>query len=201
METFALYLSWLVSAWWFGETDFLYERGGFARLAIPTGIAAVGLLFCNAYSDPSKRSPMKPVLHALVSLALAFLCQAAMFDTWRSLAVPFSIMLSGSCIGLVLVSSVRMVFPGPHDHYGLLVVSKQSRPTHLNPLTMRTSFQHIGRRITEAEPSPRHLLLAGALLLAALLSGVLFRHGPAAASALAVFIVVLVVIYQIRMRG
>ncbi len=112
METFAVYLSFTLAAWWLGQRAFLFDHNGFARLAIPTTVTVVGLLLSNAYANPKKpRSWKEPILESARSLSLGLFGQAAIFDSRPSFAVPFGIMAYGSCLSLVLVSSMRMLFP------------------------------------------------------------------------------------------
>lgn len=112
METFAVYLSFLAAAWWLGEKAFLYDHAGFVRLAIPTAVTAIILLLCNAYADPAKKlSLIQPVLQSAGAIAVAFLGQAVFFDTRASLAIPFGIMLGASYTSVVLVSTLRIIFP------------------------------------------------------------------------------------------
>ncbi len=112
MEAFALYLSFSTVAWYLGQRTFLYDHAGFARVAVPTVITVIGLLLCNAYSDPSRVSFVKAMLHSAGSISFGFLGQSLLFDTWPSLAVPFPIMLYGSIIGFALVCPLRVLFPG-----------------------------------------------------------------------------------------
>jgi hypothetical protein len=112
MEIVVVYASFSAAAWYLGEKAFLYERSGFARLAIPVTLTAIGLLVSNAYADPRKqRSLFKPIRQIAGSLAVGFLGQAILFDARPDFAVPFGIMLWGSCTSLVLVSTLRMLFP------------------------------------------------------------------------------------------
>lgn len=110
IEALALYGSFSAAAVYLGQKAFLYDQAGFALLAIPTTVAEMGLLICNAYTDPAKPLWFKPLMQSAGSIALAFLGQAMIFDTQPSLAIPFSIMLYGSCISLLLVSTLRMLF-------------------------------------------------------------------------------------------
>src|SRR5579863_8287953 len=64
MEALTIYLSFACGAWFLGEQGFLYRNGGFVRLIVPTTVAVVALLFCNAYSDPERRSFSKPILQS-----------------------------------------------------------------------------------------------------------------------------------------
>lgn len=104
IEILTIYLSFTATAWYFGEQNVLYG-------VLPAIVAGVALLICNAYSDPQRKSVSKPILETTGSLALAFLGQAVVFDTQESLAVPFPIMVYGSVWAVLLVSTLRVLFP------------------------------------------------------------------------------------------
>ena len=106
MEIFALYASFVAAALCLGQKDFLYEHAGFGHVAIPTTIATIGLLFSNAYSRRSR-----PLIASTSSLALAFFGQAAIFNSYPASAVPFNVMSVGSCMSILFVSTLRMLFP------------------------------------------------------------------------------------------
>jgi hypothetical protein len=122
MEVFALYLSFAAVAWFLGEKAFLYGYFGFARLAIPIIIAAIGLLICNAYADPQRELFIKPILQASGSISVAFLGQATLFDTGLTY-IPLGIMVYGSLVGVMIVSTLRMLFS-----------PLQLQPVHPRPL-------------------------------------------------------------------
>ena len=111
MEAFALYLSFVGVAWISGQSAFLYEPWGLLRLAIPTAVVLVALVLADAYADPAKRSPVKPMLQTAFCIGFAFLSQATFWATDPDLAVPLRIMLYGAGISLVLVSALRVFFP------------------------------------------------------------------------------------------
>jgi hypothetical protein len=111
METLTIYLSFTATSWWLGERGFLFDHAGFVRLALPTSVAVVALLFCNAYSDPRRTSHIKPLLQSVGSISLGFLGQAVIFDMYANFAVPFRIMLFGSLLSVLLVSPLRVLFP------------------------------------------------------------------------------------------
>lgn len=166
MEAFAIYLSYLAAAWYLGQHGFLYDGFGFERLAIPTALAVIGLLISNAYSDLEKQSPAKATMQAGGSLALAFLGQAALFDTVRRLAVPFAVMLFGSCIGLVLVSTLRILFP-----------PVERRPNFAGPGQRRaasvqsSAFSFQLKRFADRSPEPSRRLFCAALIVLVILIG------------------------------
>jgi hypothetical protein len=111
MEAFALYLSFVGVAWISGQSAFLYEPWGLVRLAIPTAVVPVALVLADAYADPARRSPIKPMAQTAFCIGLAFLSQATFWATDPELAVPARIMLYGAGISLVLVSALRIFFP------------------------------------------------------------------------------------------
>ncbi len=166
MEAFAVYLSYSVAAWYLGQHGFLYGGLGFARLTIPTTLAAVGLLISNAYSDLEKQSPAKAMMQAGGSLALAFLGQAVLFDTVRGLAVPFAVMLFGSCTAFFLVSALRMLFP-PMPKRPTFARRAERRARGLQP----TDFNSELRRFADRSPEPGRRLVYAALIVLAILIG------------------------------
>jgi hypothetical protein len=62
----------------------------------------------DAYADPAKRSPLKPVVQAALGTGFAFLSQATL-ATSPSLAVPNRIVLLGG-MSLPLISAIRIFF-------------------------------------------------------------------------------------------
>ncbi len=93
MEDLTIYLSFTTMVWCLGQRSFLYDHAGLVRLVVPTVVSVVALLFCNAYSDPERKSFSKPILQSAGSISLALLGQAAAFDTQRA-----SPCLFGSCL-------------------------------------------------------------------------------------------------------
>ena len=95
---------------------------------------------CNAYADPEKPlSRIRPVLQSAGSIALALFGQALMVEKLPSFAVPRGVMLYGSCASLVLVSTLRMLFPQ--------ILSRRSHSLLLHvPLVLRRP-QLIRRRV------------------------------------------------------
>jgi hypothetical protein len=202
MEAFAVYSSFAAAAWYLGNMAFLYGHAGFARLAIPTAIAVTCLLLSNAYADPEKRSPMTPMLQSLVSVSGAFLGQAAIFDTRPGLAVPFGIMLWGSCVSLVLVSSLRMLFPPlPGQPKFVAVDLRRSEPPR--PAAKESVLQNVRQRSIGKPRSSQGLTILIASVAAVLVADVLiFPRTPAAAfrHLVIAFALAVAVIYQIRTK-
>jgi hypothetical protein len=137
METLTVYLSFAAAGWYLSEQSFLYDHAGFVRLAIPTSVAVVSLLFCNAYSSPERKSFITPILQSTGSLSLAFLGQAVVFDTLPNFAVPFSTLLYGSLLSVLLVSPLRILFPPVHR------LEKFAHPPQNQPLNPVSKLQRI----------------------------------------------------------
>lgn len=177
MESFAVYLSFSAAEYWLGQRSFLYDQAGFVRLAIPTLIAVIGLLMCNAYADPEKQpSIITPILESAGSLAFSFLGQAVIFDTRPGLAVPFSITLCGSLIGLVSVSTLRLLFrPLLNRQSKTVFLSQRFQPPNL--ILEKAVVHRTIRRLSDTQPHSKlkikansPLLLTAALLLIAAMS-------------------------------
>jgi hypothetical protein len=111
LEAFALYLSFVGVAWLLGQKAFLSEPLGLMRLAIPTAVVLLALVLADAYADPAKRSPVKPIVQTAFSIGFAFLSQATFWAADPDLAVPLRIMFYGAGASLVLVSMLRIFFP------------------------------------------------------------------------------------------
>lgn len=110
METLVLYFSFWAAAW-FKDGALLHEQQGLLRLAIPTGMALLGLTIEDAYASPGERSLLKQIRGPLLGLALAFLSQSVLWAIGLDLSVPSRIVFYGGAMSLLLVSTVRMLFP------------------------------------------------------------------------------------------
>ena len=110
IEALTIYLCFSIAAFYVDRT-FLLLQDGSLLLLLPTAIAAVCLLFCNAYSNLEKPSFIKPVLQSIGCLTVAFLGQMLLFDLESRFAIPLRIMLLGSLASLLLVSTARSMFP------------------------------------------------------------------------------------------
>jgi hypothetical protein len=135
MQALALYASFVAAAWYSGESSFLYQGEGLLRLAIPTAVSIAVLLLCMAHANPEQQSLWQPVLHATTSISLGLLGQAFLFDTCPSLAVPLPVLLEGGCIGVVLVSTLQVLFPllGHHAKFFTRKTLPQSPRAELLP--------------------------------------------------------------------
>jgi hypothetical protein len=110
MEAVMAFTAFFTSAWWL-ERTILYSEWGLFRLAIPVAGMLLALMLADAYSDPKKRWAIRPMVGPVLGIGLAFAADLAM----RQWALPRLVMLWGACIGMVLVSTMRMMFPPAAD--------------------------------------------------------------------------------------
>jgi hypothetical protein len=109
MEAIALYSSYLAAAF-FLDQGLLMDALGFCRLGLPVAISMLTLMFADAYANPRNRSPLKPILGATLAAAFAWLSQAVLLAGLADFMLPRAVMVAGSSLGLLLVSSLRMLF-------------------------------------------------------------------------------------------
>jgi hypothetical protein len=115
MEAVALYMSFLAGAWQWNLARPLPEQNGVLAPAVPTLSALLALVLADAYAFPRKRTWAAPVIESSFALACALLSQAALLVTKPNLVLPSGSTLLGSCIGVVLIATLRMLFP-PGGH-------------------------------------------------------------------------------------
>lgn len=101
----SMYTAFVMSAWWL-DPDLLSSENGFARVAIPPAIFLAAIILSDAYSDPKKRWPLKP----LFGPALGFALTSALELNHRW-ALPASVLASGGALSVLLASTLRLTFP------------------------------------------------------------------------------------------
>ena len=114
IQAFALYASFLTAAW-FKDASLLQAQWGLLRLAIPPGMALLGLILEDAYATPGHRSPLKLLRGPLLGFGLAVGSQAVFRAGKSDLAVPSWIMIYASAMSLLLSSAIRLLFPPVTD--------------------------------------------------------------------------------------
>jgi len=114
MQAFALYVSFLGAAW-HNDRAFLSEQWGLLRLAIPAGMAMLGLILEETFAKPGRRSPLNLARGPVLGLGLALASQGMFRIGNPDLAVPSWITFYGCAITLLLSSAVRMLFPPATD--------------------------------------------------------------------------------------
>ena len=92
IQAFALYASFLTAAW-FKDASLLQAQWGLLRLAIPPGMALLGLILEDAYTTPGRRSPLKLLRGPLLGFGLAVGSQAVFRAGKSDLALPSWIMV------------------------------------------------------------------------------------------------------------
>ncbi len=110
LEAMGLYLSFVLAARGL-DADFLKASTGLWRLAIPAAVAFLVLLLADAYANPRRHFPLKPVLQTVLASTFACLSQIVLSADAPHLGVPSRIMIWGGALGIVLVSTVRLLFP------------------------------------------------------------------------------------------
>jgi hypothetical protein len=112
MHAIVLYLCFFGAAL-FEVPPLLYERWGLWRLAIPCAAWLLVLLLENAYADLSHASAVRLLRGPIFSLAGAGVSQAALWASGSSLTLPFSIVLLGGLLALLLTYVIRLLFQPP----------------------------------------------------------------------------------------
>ncbi|HUB84307.1 MAG TPA: hypothetical protein VL971_01335 [Rhizomicrobium sp.] len=110
MEALLLYLTLFAAAWEF-DRAFLYSELGLLLISIPTAVTLIVLVLEDAYANPKRLSPLKPILQAAFAVAFAFGVQMGLTAMDRALAIPRLTLVAGLSAGLVLVATVRLLFP------------------------------------------------------------------------------------------
>jgi hypothetical protein len=105
MLALSMYTALVLSARW-RSPELLASASGYARLAIPPAIFLVAIILADAYSDPKKRWPLKPLLGPTLGLALAYAVE--LNSRW---ALPASVLAWGGAMSVLLVSTLRLLFP------------------------------------------------------------------------------------------
>lgn len=101
MNSATLYTCFVMAAFELARR-MLADQATYARLAMPPLIVLITLVFADAYSNPKKRWPLKPLFAPMLGMALAF--------AWEH-TLPREVMVWGSVVGVVLVSTLRLMFP------------------------------------------------------------------------------------------
>jgi hypothetical protein len=106
MEALSMYTAFVMAAWWLNR-PLLLDQHGLARLAIPPTIILAAVILADAYSHPRRRWPLKTVFGPALGLAFAYLAQSML----KQAALPTAVFASGSAMSLLLVSTLRLMFP------------------------------------------------------------------------------------------
>jgi hypothetical protein len=106
MEAVSMFTAFVLAAGWLDRALLLDERG-FLRLAIPPVVALAVLVLADAYSNPKRRWPLKPVFGAILAIGAALGCEAWL-DRW---SLPVDVLAWGTGMSALLISTLRLMFP------------------------------------------------------------------------------------------
>jgi len=110
MEGLSMFTAFVIAARCF-DAVLIFARDGYARLALPAVVALAGMSLADAYSDPRRRWPLKPLLAPALGFAAAYV-QQSMYRRW---SLPANVMGWGTVVSYMLVSTIRLLFPPPAE--------------------------------------------------------------------------------------
>jgi type IV secretory pathway TrbD component len=110
VQAFSLFFAFLAAAW-FKDRGFLKLHGSLLRLAIPAGVAVLGLILEDAYAKPGERSSLGLARGPLLGAGMALLAEGALRWLHPSLAIPGWTLAYGAILSLILTSAVRVMLP------------------------------------------------------------------------------------------
>jgi hypothetical protein len=148
MEVACLYTGFVIVAKWV-DPMLISADSGLARLAIPPAVVLAVISLADAYSDPQRRRPLKPLFAPTLGFAVAYIEQS-MYRQW---SLPALVFAWGSGTGLLLVSTLRLAFPPITD-----------RPQAANAPAFWQKLE-----LAQLSLSPKSALVLCAILLAAIL--------------------------------
>jgi hypothetical protein len=116
MEGCVLYMSFLAAAWKLDPRLFLQEPWWLLRLWVPVVLALAALVLWDAYTDPKRRPPLRPILEATFAMGIGVVAQAIAATMLPPLALPRAVVIAGGGMAVLLLSTLRMLFP-PDTHH------------------------------------------------------------------------------------
>ena len=147
-EGFSMLTAFVVAAGWLDPAA-VVEQGGLLRLAIPPLIFLAAVILADAYADPKKNWPLRPLFGPLLGFTLAYIVQSVL-DNW---ALRASVFAWGCATSAVLLSTLRLTFPPFPD-----------RPQAANAPAFWQKLE-----LSPSSLSLKSVLLPGAILLLVLL--------------------------------
>ncbi len=131
MKALPMYTAFVIAAWSL-DRALLSDQRGFTRLAIPTAICLAATILGDAYSNPQKRWPLKAVAAPTLGFAFAFIVQS-MLKRW---ALPAPVFAWGSAVSLLLVATLRLVFPPVTDRPQVAKIPTYWQKLEILPLSL-----------------------------------------------------------------
>lgn len=187
MQAFALYASFLGAAW-LKDRTFLSEQWGLLRLAIPAGMATLGLILEDAYARPGRRSPLKLARGPVLGLGLALASQGMFRINSPDLALPAWITFYGCALSLLLSSAVRMLFPP---------ATGQLQGANVPADWLKQSSGSLGN----AGASSRAVKVVAAIVAAVIVVTWMANHATLPKALIVTLSLVLLIAYQVWKRG
>jgi hypothetical protein len=136
MQALTLFVSFSMAAVAF-DRALLIAPYSFVRLAIPPVVVLAAMIFADAYSDPKKRWPLKPLFAPVLGIALAFAVERGLED-W---ALPRIVLEWGSGIGALMASSLRLLFPPVADRPQAMQAPAFWQKMELQPIALRYKYE------------------------------------------------------------
>ncbi|MBV9505196.1 MAG: hypothetical protein JO323_09360 [Acidobacteriia bacterium] len=106
MEAASMFTAFVIAARWLNPA-LLFDEVGFLRLAIPAVITLTVTVLVDAYRTPSPYGPLEPLQNSSRGFVASFLAQFWL-GSW---ALPAGVFAFGSGSSILLVSTLRLVFP------------------------------------------------------------------------------------------
>ncbi len=132
MQAGSMYTAFVMAAAWL-DRGWLADERGFARLAIPPLIALGVLMLADAYSNPKRRWPLKPVFGVILAMVAALECEVWL-NRW---ALPGDVLSWGMGMSALIVSTLRLIFPPVTDRPQAAHAPAFWQKLELSPLGLR----------------------------------------------------------------
>lgn len=132
MQGVSMYTAFVMAASWLDRPLLLDERG-FLRLAIPPCVALGVLTLADAYSNPKRQWPLKPLFGAILAVAAALGFEVYL-DRW---GLPRDVLVWGSGMSALLASTIRLMFPPITDRPQAANIPAFWQKLELSPLALR----------------------------------------------------------------
>jgi hypothetical protein len=128
-EALSMYTAFVLAARWL-DPRMLGAADGLARLAIPPALILAAIVLADAYSDPRRRWPLRPLAGPALGSALAWGARL-LFGQW---SLPAPVFGWGMGIGLLIVVTLRLVFPPITDRPQAVNAPAYWQKLELSPL-------------------------------------------------------------------
>jgi len=102
MEGLSMFTAFVIAARSF-DAALIFAPDGYARLAIPAVVVLAVMALADAYSDPRRHWPLKPLMAPALGFAVAY--------AYRRASLPANVMGWGTAASYLLVATIRLLFP------------------------------------------------------------------------------------------